>query len=151
MTSKENLISILKKARPKAKDSTVNMYVANLMKLKKIYESDDLDFLSKPKTVLEKIDNLHFTTQRNYLNAVLVYLMALSKDPEEDDIIKEYVELRNAMNQTYEENQATGLISDKQKAAFVDISVINDMIAEMAKEIKEKKIRKKEYLYKVTP
>tara|TARA_R110002110_G_scaffold215875_1_gene429810 strand:+ start:292 stop:1254 length:963 start_codon:yes stop_codon:yes gene_type:complete len=146
MTSKENLISTIKEARPKAKDSTVNMYVANLVKLKKIYDSDNLKFLDKPKEVLEKIDHLHFTTQRNYLNAVVVYLMALSKDPEEDDIIKEYVELRDTRNQIYEDNQATGLISDKQKDAFVDISVINDMIADMAKEIKEKKIRKKEDL-----
>ena len=146
MSFKENLIETLKKSRPNAKDTTINMYVANLTKLMKIFESDDLKFLDSPEKVKGKLSELHFTTQRNYLNAVIVYLMSESEEPEEDKLIKEYVSLRNDYNKMYEEQNALGTISDKQKDSFVDISEVNKMIDQMAKEIKDKGIKKKEDL-----
>ena len=42
MTTKENLIDIIQKSRPKAKESTIKMYVSNLMKLMKLFEEDTL-------------------------------------------------------------------------------------------------------------
>lgn len=146
MSFKENLIESLKKSRPNAKDSTINMYVANLTKLMKIFESENLKFLDSPEKVKGKLSELHFTTQRNYLNAVIVYLMSESEEPEEDKLIKEYVSLRNDYNKMYEEQNALGTISDKQKDSFVDISEVNKMIDQMAKEIKDKGIKKKEDL-----
>jgi len=146
MSFKENLIESLKKSRPNAKDSTINMYVANLTKLMKIFESENLKFLDSPEKVKGKLSELHFTTQRNYLNAVIVYLMSESEEHEEDKLIKEYVSLRNDYNKMYEEQNALGTISDKQKDSFVDISEVNKMIDQMAKEIKDKGIKKKEDL-----
>tara|TARA_R110000803_G_scaffold98573_2_gene166653 strand:- start:2613 stop:3575 length:963 start_codon:yes stop_codon:yes gene_type:complete len=146
MSFKENLTESLKKSRPNAKDSTINMYVANLTKLMKIFESENLKFLDSPEKVKGKLSELHFTTQRNYLNAVIVYLMSESEEPEEDKLIKEYVSLRNDYNKMYEEQNALGTISDKQKDSFVDISEVNKMIDQMASEIKDKGIKKKEDL-----
>lgn len=146
MTTKENLIDTIQKSRPKAKESTIKMYVSNLMKLMKLFEKDNLKFLNNPENISEKISDLHYTTQRNYYNSIIVYLMSESDKPEEDKVIKEYNSLRDDLNKKYEEEQATGTISDKQKANFVDISEVNKMIQTMGEEIKAKGIKKKEDL-----
>ena len=146
MTDKETLIDIIKKARPNVKDSTIKMYTANLTKLKKLFDSEDYKFLKDPEKVNEKLGDLHYTTKRNYYNAILIYLMAIAKDDKdmkEDPLIIKYNEMRDQGNQTYQDNQATGVISDKQKASFVPIEEINKMIEEMGQEIKDQKIKKK--------
>lgn len=145
MSDKDNLIETLKKSRPNAKDSTIKMYTSNLLKLQKLMDTDNFKFLEKPDNVKDKVSELHFTTQRNYYNAVIVYLMAV-KDKKEDPLIEEYVEIRDALNKQYEDEQATGVISDKQKNNFVDISEVNKMIEDMGNEIKNRKIKKKEDL-----
>jgi len=145
MSDKDNLMETLKKSRPNAKDSTIKMYTSNLLKLQKLMDTDNFKFLEKPDNVKDKVSELHFTTQRNYYNAVIVYLMAV-KDKKDDPLIEEYVEIRDALNKQYEDEQATGVISDKQKNNFVDISEVNKMIEDMATEIKNRKIKKKEDL-----
>jgi len=146
MTTKENLIEKIHISRPKAKETTIKMYVSNLMKLMKLFDEDNLKFLNKPQDISDKLSELHYTTQRNYYNSIIVYLMSESEKPEEDKTIKEYNSLRDDLNKKYEEEQATGIISDKQKANFVDISEVNKMIETMGKEIKAKGIKKKEDL-----
>lgn len=141
---KEKLIEIISKSRPNAKESSVKMYASNLMKLMKLYEKDNLDFLKKPEEIEEKLSSLHYTTRRNYLNSIIVYLMAV-KD-KDDPLIKEFSDIRDNHNKQYEEENATGIISDKQKENFVDISEINNMINKMGQEIKDKKLKKKEDL-----
>jgi len=141
---KEKLIETIKKSRPNAKDSTLKMYASNLIKLMKIYDKDNLDFLKSPDQLEEKLSELHYTTRRNYLNSVIVYLMSVKE--KDDPLIKEFSDLRDSLNKQYEEEQATGIISDKQKENFVDISEVNKMINQMGTEIKDKKIKKKEDL-----
>tara|TARA_R110000822_G_scaffold175722_1_gene315375 strand:+ start:1836 stop:2786 length:951 start_codon:yes stop_codon:yes gene_type:complete len=138
---KQKVIDLIKEGRPNAKDSTIKMYTANLMKLLKMFDTDKFDFLKNIEKVEDKLKDLHYTTRRNYLNAIVVYLMTKDK---ESELVKKYVELRNDLNQMYETEQATGTISDKQKDSFVDISEVNKMISEMAEEIKTKEILKKE-------
>jgi len=145
MSDKDNLIETLKKSRPNAKDSTIKMYSSNLLKLQKLMDTSDFKFLNKSDNVKEKIGELHYTTQRNYFNAIIVYLMAV-KEKKDDPLIEEYIELRDELNKKYEDEQATGVISDKQKNNFVDISEVNKMIEDMGNEIKNRKIKKKEDL-----
>ena len=145
MTS-ENPSDIIKKARPNIKDNSVKMYVSNLEKLKKLFNADNYDFLKDEKKVLDKLSNLSDNTIRNYLNAILIYLMAINDKGKLDDEVKIYTELRDDLNKKYEDNQASGNISEKQKENFVDIEEIYKMIETMGKEIKDKKIKKKEDL-----
>ena len=142
--NKEKLIDTLSKSRPNAKESTIKMYTSNLMKLMKMFESDDLKFLDKPEDVEDKLKELHYTTRRNYLNAITVYLLAT--EDKDSDLIKEYADLRDTLNKQYEDEQATGVISDKQKDNFVPIEEVNKMIATMGQEIKDKQLKKKEEL-----
>ena len=145
MTS-ENPSDIIKKARPNIKDNSIAMYVSNLNKLKKLFDADNYDFLKDEKKVLDKLSNLSDNTIRNYLNAILIYLMAINDKGKLDDEVKIYTELRDDLNKKYEDNQASGNISEKQKENFVDIEEIYKMIETMGKEIKDKKIKKKEDL-----
>ena len=135
---------IIKEERPNIADSSLKIYVSNLEKLKKMFESDDYAFLSKIQEVKDKLSHLSDNTKRNYYNAIIIYLMAVGKDTEKDnEILKEYNDMRDELNKLYEDNQATGVISDKQKDNFVDISEVNTMIDTMAQEIKDKKIKKR--------
>ena len=142
-----SLTEIIKKKRPNLKDISINQYIKSLNKLKELFESDDFEFLKEPNEVMEKLSNLHFTTIRNTLNAVIVYLLAVDGD---EDIIKTYTEKRDELNTKYEEEQAKGVISDKQAKNFGDPKQtkeeLNGMIEKMDEELKP--IRKKEELSK---
>jgi len=131
----------IEKARPNLKPNTINQYIVQLNKIRKEFDADDLKFITKIKEVEDKVSEKHFTSQRNLYNAIIVYLMAIDEDK---DIIKEYSDIRDKLNEKYEEEQQSGKISEKQGKNFVDISEIQKMIDEMEKEVKTYK--KKESL-----
>lgn len=128
------------KARPNLKPNTIKMYLFNLNKLKKLFETDNLNFLSNVEEVKDKIKHLHFTTQRNFYNAIIVYLRAKDKDNKDID---KYDNIRNQLNEQYKTENEKGTISTKQSDNFVDIEVLRGMINKMEKEIKDKKLKKK--------
>jgi hypothetical protein len=132
---------VIEKARPNLKPNTINQYIVQLNKIRKEFDADDLKFITKIKEVEDKVSEKHFTSQRNLYNAIIVYLMAIDEDK---DIIKEYSDIRDKLNEKYEEEQQSGKISEKQGKNFVDISEIQKMIDEMDKEVKTYK--KKESL-----
>ena len=138
-----SLTEIIKKERPNLKDISIKQYIKSLNKLKDLFESDNYEFLKEPNEVMEKLSNLHFTTIRNTLNAVIVYLMAVDGDK---DIIKTYTEKRDELNKKYVEEQEKGIISDKQSKNFATKEELNKMIEEMETQLKP--IRKKEELSK---
>ena len=108
----EKLKDLISKARPNAKETTIKMYVSNLNKLMKIFETDDLNFLKDIDKVKNKLEDKHFTTQRNYYNSIIVYLMSKDKDNKQ---IEKYNEVRDELNKKYTDQQQSGVISDKQK------------------------------------
>ena len=67
-----SLTEIIKKERQNLKDISIKQYIKSLNKLKDLFESDNYEFLKEPNEVMEKLSNLHFTTIRNTLNAVIV-------------------------------------------------------------------------------
>ncbi len=95
--NREKLTDLIKEARPNIKDSTIKMYVGNLMKLMKIFNEDNLNFLKDIDQVKEKLSEKHFTTQRNYYNSIIIYLMT-KKDKK---IVEEYNEIRDELNKKY--------------------------------------------------
>ena len=137
---------VISKARPNAKESTVKMYQSNLNKLQKMFDTDTWKFLDNIDEVKKKLSHLHYTSQRNYFNSIIILLMALNDKGENDKTIEKYNEIRDEGNKQYQDDNATGVISDKQKANFVELSEITKMISEMEKEIKDKKLKSKENL-----
>ena len=144
--SSANQTEAIKKARPNLKENSIKQYELHLRKLKKLFDSEDYDFLSNPDEVMEKISGGHYTSQRNTLNAVIILLMALNSEDKYDKLIETYGKKRDSLNKKYDEDQQSGKISDKQKANFVELSEIKGMINQMEDEIKKGNLKKKETL-----
>ncbi len=132
----KNLKETIKKSRPNIKDSTIKSYEANLNKLKKMFETDNYSFLKDIGEVMDKIGDKHFTTIRNYLNAIIILLSALNHDDKYDKLIKEYQSKRDDLNQQYEDENATGKISEKQEKNFVPYEDVVGMINKMGQDLK---------------
>lgn len=154
-----SLTEIIKNKRPNLKDISIKQYTMSLNKLKGLFESDNFEFLKEPNEVMEKLDEeqesktgkkykLNFTSKRNTLNAVIVYLLAVDGDKE---IIEIYTKKRDELNIQYVEEQEKGIINDKQAKNFVGGATamkeeLNGMLDKMNKQLKP--IRKKEELSK---
>lgn len=141
-----NLNDKIKEARPNIKDSTVKMYVSNLNKLQKMFDTDTWKFLDDIDKVKKELSHLHYTSQRNYFNSIIILLMALNSDGRYDKLLDKYNEIRDEGNKKYQDDNATGVISDKQKANFVPLSDVQKMISDMDNEIKSKGLKKKDSL-----
>jgi integrase len=142
----ENLTDEIQKSRPNLKPNSIKQYETHLNKLKKLFDSDSYDFLSKPEDVMDKLQDKHYTSKRNTLNAIIILLMALNNDEKYDSLIEDYQKIRDELNDKYVEDQQSGKISEKQKNNFVDLNEIVSMVDTMAKEIKKENLKKKENL-----
>ena len=130
---------ILQKDRPNSKPSTIKQYSIQLNQLKKMFDANNYEFLKKPNEVIEKLESKHFTTQRNFYNSIIVLLLALDEPKE---LIDEYTEIRDELNEKYSDSQ-NEKISDKQKKNFASMEEIDKMLNEMLKEIKTKRLKSK--------
>ena len=144
----KNLVDDIKKSRPNIKENTIKQYEVNLKKLQKIYDTEGYDFLSKPDDVMDKIKDLHYLSQRNILNAIVVLLMALNHDEKYDELLITYGDLRDELNDKYSDEQKSGVISDKQSKNFTDIESIYKMINDMAEDLKPIKKKSKDDITK---
>ena len=144
----KNPMDNIKEARPNLKTNTIKQYETNLNKLKKMFDSDDYSFLSNPDNVMEKMGDLHYTTKRNFLNAIIVLLMALNSEQKYDKILKEYGTLRDDFNTKYDDENKSGIISDKQSKNFATIEEIYEMINKMGDELKPIKKKNKDDITK---
>ena len=137
----DKLTEELTEARPNVKPNTIRQYEIQLNKLKKVFEADNWDFLSKPDDVVDKLKGNKYTSQRNSYNAIIVLLMALNHDNKYDDLLEAYGKLRDTLNNKYVEDQQSGKISEKQKENFAELSEIQGMISQMESEIKSKGLK----------
>jgi len=146
MMNIEDVVDVIQKTKPNAKENTIKQYEAQLNRLKKIFDSKDYTFLKKPKDVEDKLSDKAYTTVRNMYNAIIVLLNALNSENEYDDLIKKYVEMRDVLNDKYVEENQTGKISDKQSPNFVELSEIENMFRMMEVHIKDNKVKTKNKL-----
>jgi len=143
-----NISEDIQNARPNVKPNTIKQYEVNLKKLQKIYDTDNYNFLSKPDDVMDKIKDLHYLSQRNILNAIVVLLMALNHDEKYDDLLITYGDLRDELNDKYSDEQKSGVISDKQSKNFTTTEEIFKMINQMADDLKPLKKKSKDEITK---
>ena len=142
----EKPMEAISKARPHLKPNTIKQYETHLNKLKKIFDSDNYDFLSNIEDVQEKLKDKAYTSRRNTYNAIIVLLMALNHDDKYTELIEKYDKIRNELNSQYDEEMSSGKISEKQKNNFVEYEKVEGMIKTMENEIKSQGLKKKENL-----
>jgi len=97
---------------------------------------------------MDKLKDLHYLSQRNMLNAIIVLLMALNHDEKYDELLTTYGDLRDELNDKYSDEQKSGVISDKQYKNFTDIESIYKMINDMAEDLKPIKKKSKDDITK---
>ena len=144
----KNPVEVISESRPSLKENTVKQYGIHLNKLKRLFESDDYDFLKNSNEVMNKIKDLHYLSQRNILNAIIVFLNVIDDDEEYNELIKEYVKIRDEFNDKYVDEQNTGVISEKQSKNFATTEEIFGMLKKMEEELKPIKKKSKDDMTK---
>ena len=144
----KNPVEVISESRPSLKENTVKQYGIHLNKLKRLFESDDYDFLKNSNEVMNKIKDLHYLSQRNILNAIIVFLNVIDEDEEYNELIKEYVKIRDEFNDKYVDEQNTGVISEKQSKNFATTEEIFGMLKKMEEELKPIKKKSKDDMTK---
>lgn len=133
------------KARPNLKPRSIDQYVSQLQRLQKMFGSDkDFNFLDDFDKVKKGLSEFNYLSQRNFVNAIIVLLMALNIDAK---LIDQYVKLRDKFNDEYNESNLTGIISDKQAPNFTtseEIFRMLDMMKDDLKDADETNLSKKE-------
>ena len=124
--------------KPPLKENTIKTYISNLKKIDDNIE--DLSWTDKFPAVVDKLQKmkLKHTTQKNYLNSLIVIMEALQLYP---DTRKKYIALRDKFNKEYEKENETGIISDKQAPNFVTREAFDKMVEQVRKEVVFKKLK----------
>ena len=126
------------KARPNLKPRSIDQYASQLYRLQKMFDaevySSDFNFLGDFNKVKKGLSQFNYLSQRNFVNAIIVLLMALNLN---DKLIDQYVKLRDKFNDEYNENNLTGVISDKQEPNFTTTDEIFRMLDMMKNDLKD--------------
>jgi len=126
------------KARPNLKPRSIEQYVSQLYRLQNMFDAEvysgDFNFLGDFDKVKKGLSEYNYLSQRNYINAIIVLLMALNIDKK---LIDQYVKLRDKFNDQYNENNLTGVISDKQEPNFTTTDEIFRMLNIMKDDLKD--------------
>jgi hypothetical protein len=135
-----NASEVISEARPTIKSSTVRQYEVQLEQLKKMFKTDNYKFLNDFDAVVEKLQDKHFTTQRNFYNSIIVLLLALDENKE---LIDKYSKLRDELNVEYKKSNKGNKISEKQAPNFATMDEIDGMLKDMETEIKKRRLKSK--------
>lgn len=136
----DNLSKLIQAYRPNLKENSLKQYAFHLTKLKSLFEDNNFNFLNNPEKVMDKIKNNAYTSKRNTLNSIIIILRAVE---EKDTLIDQYVAKRDEFNEQYADEQANGVISDKQKDNFISVDEFTNMLKQMDCDIKHNKLKKK--------
>jgi hypothetical protein len=138
----EDLYTKIKEARPNLKDSSINIYIRNLNKLKKIFNENDYKFLENYEDVEKILEDLSYLTVRNYYNAIIVLITALNGF--DDELVDQYTVMRDELNEKYnKQNTESNKISSKQEQNFITYNEVVDMLNKMADDLRILKIKQK--------
>ena len=136
MTDKAEIIKRIAEKRPTLKQSSLNLYANNIIKINELYGNEtlvNLDFLdniNKVKKVLEgKTDN----TKKNYYSSIVVVLNAFS---ENNKVIKEYRKEIYTLQVKYDTFRNTQQKTPKQEENWVSYNELLNIMNKLRKKVK---------------
>lgn len=145
----ENLEDHLKKFKPNVRLITIESYISYLQNLhaqiKGKRDFSDLKWLKNPDEIFETIKDKSYLSKRNILNAVIVGLQSVE---ENDEIINQYIEVRNQYNQKYKTDRENGVSNPKQDKNMITRKELDDVINEYERYIKYFKCKTNQTLSK---
>jgi hypothetical protein len=123
----------------KIKPNSLNAYLISIKKLNEFItdkEYKNLDFLKDEEKVLEKLETLKLTTQKNYLSAVIVALSAFD-DKYEDDL-KTYRKRLEELNEKYNSELKKNEKTEKQGKNWVSMKELRKVMNGYKNDLKER-------------
>ena len=124
---------IIRENKPEITQSTMSAYILNLQKLHDrlhgTKEFSDIEWLKQSDDVMSSLE-MHcssYLTVRNYLNSVIVAL--LNREDFSEHILT-YQTKRDALNEQYNDIQATKVPTEKQQLNWVSVDEIEELIEE---------------------
>ena len=148
----QKIVKNRKELKKEIKPSTIKMYISNIKKLSKLMNDGEekggtqwLKDMSKVKDkLMEKKENgkaLHYSSVRNYMNSVIIYLYALNDKGSTDDLIEKYSEYRDKLNKQYEDEVSLGTWSTKQGQNVITMEELHKVINDIGNELKDMKLK----------
>lgn len=133
------------------KQNSLNAYIISLQKIHDFInpnsEFKNLNFLKNEEKVIEKLQDLKISTQKNYLAAVIVALDAMNDKNYEDELTyyRGYLDELNKISKKYAEEQEK---SEKQSKNWVSLKELKKVMNKYKNEIIERDLLTKEELNK---
>ena len=129
-----------KQPKPPLKESTLKTYSANFKKVAGSKSLTDLSWLKDIDGIKEQLKDLSKNTQKNYYNVIVVVLQATGQEPE---LIPKYIALRDELYKVYDDQNKTGIISDKQAPNFVTKEAFDKMVNTVSQQVKTLELKSK--------
>ena len=138
-----NLEEVLREKKESLKDSTLATYVTNLTILHRMITNsntiNNIEFAKEADKILEYLSKYQPNTRKSYLNALITLLKCDVLG--ESDACKRYIEERDTYNKMYQDQQATGELTDKQKKNWISWDAFKEMIVSIEKDVKNRKLK----------
>ena len=124
----ENIEKSIRDYKPNLKDGSVKFYLTSIRRTKEINGSDDLSFIKDLKLTNKMLtehiplgskEPMKYTSVRNTLIALTVYLESMNKEHQYNDIIQEYKKTINDYNKQYSDEQKDGKLKGRQVANMI--------------------------------
>ena len=139
-----DIYNLIKNHKPNMKESSLQLYVKLLERSKKILDSDNYDFLQNPKEVQKKLSEyvpagsnkpMVYTSVRNTLIPIMIFLEATNKDHKNNDILKEYKAMIDGYNKQYQKSQQGKKIEGRQKENMINKEELNELMSHLDKKV----------------
>lgn len=139
-----DIYNLIKNHKPNLKESSLQLYVKLLERSKKIVDSDNYDFLQNPKEVQKKLSEyvpagsnkpMVYTSVRNTLIPIMIFLEATNKDHKNNEILKEYKAMIDEYNKQYQKSQQGKKIEGRQKENMINKEELNELMSHLDKKV----------------
>ena len=111
--------------KPNLKDASVKLYMISVRRAKEINGSTNMEFIKDAKATDKNLseyiplgskEKTKYTSVRNTLIALVVYLESINKEYQYNELIQEYKSLINDYNKRYSDEQKDGKLKGRQVA-----------------------------------
>ena len=135
---------IIRNYKPHLKQSSINLYVTLLKRVKKIFDSNNFDFLQKPKEVQKKLSEyvpagsnkpMVYTSIRNTMIPIMIYLEATNENHKYNDILKQYKKMIDDYNKEYHKSQKENKVQGRQKENMINEDELKQLISHLDKKV----------------
>jgi hypothetical protein len=133
----ENIEQSIRQHKPNLKDASVKLYMTSIRRAKDINGSTNMEFIKDAKSIDKNLseyiplgskEKTKYTSVRNTLIALTVYLESINKEHQYNQLIQEYKNLINDYNKRYADEQKDGKLKGSQVANMITKEELDTLI-----------------------